>query len=307
MGKNTGGKNKKRNYNDSCANSMEQSQERHQAMRKKMKVTQMERALDRELKALKALRAVPGKPTGKEQLPRPLVAEGCYTWDEAKAYLEARLGVAVALLDMEKSEDACRHYNALVQMDLEDHLKVKPILLRTLLDLGALENAKEFLDANPAAVDSANATQFTWSKAVLEYILWQVLEDDEGSEEKARNSWEAAYKANPHVATVLAWNETFVEEILAWPNLIEKLPKENMPVKGIEEALTFCHKGGLEVWMDAEGALEWSSTLLSEMDEAEREKVELFEGCCGDPMWLEMYEAAVEKAAAALSDGNEEN
>ena len=99
---------------------------------------------------------------------------------------------------------------------------MKPIFLRALLDIGALENAKatltltltpthtltprrpsskspdpltdpkEFLDAHPAAPGSPHATLFLWSSALLEYVLWSVLDDDEGSEEKADAAWAKA-------------------------------------------------------------------------------------------------------------------
>jgi len=58
--------------------------------------------------------------------------------------------------------------------------------------------------------------------------------------------------------------------------------------------------------MDAEGSIEWNAMNLASMDAADREKVELGDGCCGDQMWLEMFEAAVKKAADAMSDVGEE-
>jgi len=242
------------------------------------------------------------------------VAEGAYTWEEAQKYLEARLDLAKACIDAEKNEEACRHYSALVQMDPEaDHLQTKPIFLRALLDLGALENAKDFLDAHPAAAGSPDATLFAWSEALLEYVLWSVLDDDEGSEEKACAAWAKAYQANPHVATILAWHESFVEEVLGWQDMMEKLSQLATPSSpspgpcgGIEEALLYAHQGGLEAWMDAEGALEWSTNNLGELDHEQREKVELNEGCCADEEWLELFEKAVEKGAAEASDGGEE-
>ena len=58
-----------------------------------------------------------------------MVAEGVYTWDEARAYLTARLEVARACIEAERSEEACRHYSALVQMDPnDDHLQALPPL-----------------------------------------------------------------------------------------------------------------------------------------------------------------------------------
>lgn len=40
---------------------------------------------------------------------------------------------------------------------------------------------------------------------------------------------------------------------------------------GIEEALLYCHQGGLEAWMDAEGALTWNTAALGEMETTARE------------------------------------
>jgi len=185
MGKKSTGQGKKRNFNDTMASSMASSEERAHIVRKQMKVKLMDRVYERELKALKSLRSVPGELEGKEKLPRPLIGDGLYSHEEVKKYLEARLDLAGSLLESEKAEDACRHYSAIVKMDPADSLKVKPTFLKALLELGALENAKEFLDANSTKVGANEHALFMWSSAVLEYVLWAVLEDEDGSEEKA--------------------------------------------------------------------------------------------------------------------------
>lgn len=107
---------------------------------------------------------------------------------------------------MEKAEDACRALSDLCKLDPADHVQVRaslcvlpsgfltlsvqarPDLLRTLLDMGLVENVKDILDEYTVPEGSPHAVLFAWSKAVVEYALWAVLEDGEGSEESAKKA-----------------------------------------------------------------------------------------------------------------------
>ena len=118
---------------------------------------------------------------------------GAFSKDpETQPYLQARLGLAEALIDQGRHAEAVAHYRALLELDPDDSLGVRYILLAHLLREGANDEAGRLL------AEYDDDTQPLWLHGRL---LWRYR--SEGDVESTREAFAAAVGANPHVVKYL--------------------------------------------------------------------------------------------------------
>jgi tetratricopeptide (TPR) repeat protein len=111
---------------------------------------------------------------------------------ETRPYMRARLGLAGALRDLGRHDEALAHYRALLELNPGDNQGVRYLLLTALLERGLNEEAGVLL------AEHEHDLQALWPYGRL---LWR-LRVDRGSPE-TREAFDAAIQANPYVVSYL--------------------------------------------------------------------------------------------------------
>ena len=153
---------------------------------------------------------------------------------ETRPYMQARLGLAEALIDMNRHAEAVAHYRALLELDPNDSLGVRYILLAHLLRDGANDEAGRLL------ADYEDDTQALWPFGRL---LWRYR--TEGDAESTREAFAAAVGANPHVV-----------KYLLDPDAMPDPDAESFELGSREEA-AYVADALVDAFESTEGALEW--------------------------------------------------
>ena len=153
---------------------------------------------------------------------------------ETRPYMRARLGLAEALLDLERHADAAAHFRALLELNPDDDQGVRYILLAHLLHEGANDEAGRLLAAY------ADDAQALWPYGRL---LWRYR--SEGDAESTRDAFVAAIGANPYV----------VKDLLD-PDAMPAADAPSFELGSREEA-AYVADALLDAFVSTEGALEW--------------------------------------------------
>jgi tetratricopeptide (TPR) repeat protein len=129
----------------------------------------------------------------------PLGAEGFASlrgefWGhlETRPYMRARLGLAGALGDVGRHDEALAHYRAMLELNPGDNQGVRYLLLVALLDLGVNHEAGILL------AEYEDDLQALWPYGRL---LWRLRVD--GATASTRAAFDAAIQANPYVVSYL--------------------------------------------------------------------------------------------------------
>ncbi|KAI9918520.1 hypothetical protein PsorP6_011628 [Peronosclerospora sorghi] len=121
-----------------------------------------------------------------------------------------------------------------------------------------------------------------YCQVIVEYVSWEVLEEVGSSEEIVEVAFRRAYQLNPFIAVVIAFHETFFQ-------VMEYVEDIKDPKRGsIEEAFVYASQN-VGVWIETVGAYQWIEKELNKLPlpEATEEDV-------SDKMYLGMYETAIE-------------
>ena len=153
---------------------------------------------------------------------------------ETRPYMQARLGLAQALTDLNRHADAVAHYRALLELDPGDSLGVRYILLAHLLQEGANDEAGRLL------AEYDDDAQALWPYGRL---LWRYR--GEGDAESTREAFAAAVGANPHVVKYLLDPDA--------------MPDPDAPSfeLGSREEAAYVADALVDAFEATEGALEW--------------------------------------------------
>jgi tetratricopeptide (TPR) repeat protein len=168
---------------------------------------------------------------------------------ETQPYLQARLGLAEALADQGRHADAVAHYRALLELDPNDSLGVRYILLAHLLREGANDDAGRLL------AEYEDDTQAMWPYGRL---LWRYRTD--GDAETTREAFAAAVGANPHVVKYLRDPDT--------------MPDPDAPSfeLGSREEAAYVADALFDAFGSTEGALEWLASQAAQATRRRRSK-----------------------------------
>ena len=153
---------------------------------------------------------------------------------ETRPYMQARLGLAEALIDLDRHADALNHYRALLELDPSDSLGVRYILLAQLLHEGSNDEAGRLL------AEYEDDAQALWPYGRL---LWRYRSD--GDAESTREAFAAAVGANPHVVKYLLDPDS--------------MPDPDAPSLelGSREEAAYVADALIDAFQSTEGALEW--------------------------------------------------
>ena len=111
---------------------------------------------------------------------------------ETRPYMRARLGLAQALRDLGRDDDAVAHYRALLELNPGDNQGVRYLLLAALLQRGLNDEAGVLLS------EHEGDPQALWPYGRL---LWRFRVD--GGSARTRAAFDAAVLANPYVVSYL--------------------------------------------------------------------------------------------------------
>lgn len=111
---------------------------------------------------------------------------------ETRPYMRARLGLAQALRDLGRDDEAVGHYQALLELNPGDNQGVRYLLLAALLQRGMNDEAGVLLSEHEGDF------QALWPFGRL---LWQLRVD--GDTVRTRAAFDAAIRANPYVVPYL--------------------------------------------------------------------------------------------------------
>lgn len=184
-----------------------------------------------------------------------------------------------------------QNYELCMKLDPSDVVRSREGFTCALIDDGRGAEARELLDkysGNSSAV-------LAYCRVVLEYVSWEVLEEEGSSEKVVQAAFKKAFALNPFIAVFLGAHETFFQ-------VVEYVEDIKEPRAGsIEEAFVYCCSN-IGVWVDTVGATAWIEKELAELPPPVAS-----EEHASDKMYLGMYETAVEMHKERVAEEAEEN
>lgn len=159
---------------------------------------------------------------------------GFWLLDETRPYLRARLGIAEALRELDRPEEAAAQYQEILRFDDTDHTGSRYELADLYFELGRLETLGELLDR---FADDRFA-YWSFSRALLQFRL-------HGDSPAALRALRTACQSNPYVPVYLLGEKELPEELLGFFT------------PGTEEEAAHYANDALEAWEEADQALDW--------------------------------------------------
>ncbi|KAH7468454.1 hypothetical protein KRP22_012087 [Phytophthora ramorum] len=310
-------------FAQNCMNDMRSSQDKRQHNRLRMRVVQLQRAVDRKLLELHAFPKNPPPPkpvarTGPKppsewklkgaarpaallakiaageldecgnEFPKPLETFDLYAQtlqdgnlaenEHTKTYLSMLKQLAAACCEAGMADRGIKNYELCMSLDKTDSFHSREGLACALVDEGRGAEARKLIDEHK---DDESAV-LAYCQVIIEYVSWEVLEEEGSSEEVVQEALRKAFALNPFMAVVIAYHEAFFQSV-------EYVDEIKDPKRGsVEEAFVYVSQN-VGVWVDTVGAYEWIAKELHELPQpvATQEHV-------SDEMYLGMYETGIE-------------
>jgi tetratricopeptide (TPR) repeat protein len=152
-----------------------------------------------------------------------------------RPYMRARFGLAQCLEELGNLGEAVQHYRELLRLNQNDNQGVRHMLIRSLLELNANEEAAKLLKEYK---DDECLALWCYARALLTFR-------QKGDTSTARNHLKKALEVNGHVPKYL----------LGYEEMPDSLPAGYSP--GSENEAIICSEQLADVWEDTEGAMEW--------------------------------------------------
>ncbi|KAJ0408653.1 hypothetical protein ATCC90586_006354 [Pythium insidiosum] len=317
-----------------AADSKQENQEKKDQNRKRMRVVQLQRSLDRKEKELRNYpkNPVPAKeprPKGPlrpeewklkgaarpaamlariaageldergNEIPKPIETIDLFKQlqqekklaqdPRSREYLVILKQLAEACCQAGMPDRGIKNYRLCMTLDKEDTLRSREGLTCALIDEGKGAEARALIEkyrGNASAV-------LAYCRVILEYVSWEVLEEEGSSEEVVREAFLEAFQLNPFIAVFISAHESFFQAV----EYVEDIKEPQ--VGTIEEAFVYCCNN-IGVWLDTVGASAWIEKELAELPEPTATSEH-----CSDEMYLGMYETAIEMHKEALAEADD--
>jgi hypothetical protein len=210
--------------------------------------------------------------------------------EETRPFLEILRDASDACRAAGKADDAVKFLRELESLDSADTMDVRPALVLAVLDAdadgdGAFQ-ARAILERHP----KDQRTTLQYSRALIEYIGWRLLEEDGCTEETATAALAAAIASNPFVAIFIAHNDSFVKFVD--PAEVDSkigTGKRSVNQGTVEEAFRYS-VDGLSCWHSTDGGAEW---VLNHLPAPLPAPV-------GSELWTGIYNEALEHAMESM-------
>jgi len=202
--------------------------------------------------------------------------------EEGQKLLKIMLKLSVALYNISgRRKEAERLLIRMREYDAEDHLRARDALLRLYLDTAQGERVREIL----TSFSADQSALFSYSRVLLEYISYNLLEEEESSSEAGERELLTAYSHNPYVLWLLAYPDAFSLSFSHISSLSTSLPqsesereregeterereeeeeereREEYAVGSLEEAFLFFELDA-PLWRETEGVCDWCREVI---------------------------------------------
>ncbi|KAK1946427.1 hypothetical protein P3T76_001980 [Phytophthora citrophthora] len=322
-------------FAQNCMDNMDASMDKKQQNRRRMRVVQLQRSVERKLQELRAFPKNPPPPKAAarkgpkppsewklkgaarpaamlakiaageldecgNEFPKPvetfdlyekMVKQGNLAENKGtKEYLGLLKQLAAACCEAGMSDRGIKNYELCMSLDKTDSCHSREGLVCALVDEGRGAEARALIEEHK---DDSSAV-LAYCQVIIEYVSWEVLEEDGSSEEVVQKAFRKAFALNPFMAVVIAYHETFFQ-------VMEYVDEIKDPKRGsIEEAFVYVSQN-IGVWMDTVGAYQWIEKELNELSEPAATKEDV-----SDEMFLGMYETAIEMHKEMLAEADAE-
>ncbi|OQR97685.1 hypothetical protein ACHHYP_10135 [Achlya hypogyna] len=210
--------------------------------------------------------------------------------EETIEYLRLRKELALATCQAGLIEEGIAHFEACMELDPTDKVCAREGLVCALVDEGRADEARVFLDR----FDTTTAV-LEYCRVIIEYVSWEVLEEEGSSEELVQAAFEKAWQLNPFIAMFIAGYESF-NAVVEYVDEIK-----SFAAGSIEESFVYCATN-IGVWLDTVGAQAWIQKEIDARDEPVVDETKF-----ADDMYLGMYNTAVEMHKEAQNEGGEDD
>lgn len=174
-----------------------------------------------------------------------------YFWGllETRPYMRAREGLATALWQLGREEEALAHYRDMLRLNPNDNQGVRYALLNLLLTLNREAEAKALL----MEYEGDASAEWLYTQALLAFR-------EEGANREADQVLQQALEMNPHVPAYLTGRKRIparLPEYIAW---------------GQESEAASYASGSLPFWRRTPGAVDWLREATASPEERRRPK-----------------------------------
>ncbi|KAG2787485.1 hypothetical protein JG687_00006949 [Phytophthora cactorum] len=322
-------------YAQTCMDSMQSDKDKKQQNRRRMRVVQLQRSVDRKLQELRAFpkNAPPPKAPARKgpkppsewklkgaarpaallakiaageldecgnEFPKPVETFDLYEkmlkegkmaeHKDTKEYISLLKQLAGACCEAGMPDRGIKNYELCMSLDKTDSFHSREGLACALVDEGRGAEARALIEEHK----DENSAVLAYCQVIIEYVSWEVLEEEGSSEEVVQKAFRKAFALNPFMAVVIAYHETFFQ-------VMEYVDEIKDPKRGsIEEAFVYVSQN-ISVWMDTVGAYQWIEKELNELSEPAATKEDV-----SDEMYLGMYETAIEMHKEMLAEAEAE-
>ncbi|KAF4135479.1 hypothetical protein GN958_ATG15361 [Phytophthora infestans] len=321
-------------FAQTCMNSMQSNKDKKHQNRRRMRVVQLQRSVDRKLQELRAFpkNPAPPKPARKgpkppsewklkgaarpaallakiaageldecgNEFPKPVETFDLYEMmfkegkmaehNDTKEYISLLKQLAAACCEAGMPDRGIKNYELCMSLDKADYFHSREGLACALVDEGRGAEARALIEEHK----DEDSAVLAYCQVVIEYVSWEVLEEEGSSEEVVQKAFRKAFALNPFLAVVIAYHEAFFQ-------VMEYVEEITDPKRGsIEEAFVYISQN-IGVWVDTVGAHQWIEKELNELSEPAATKEDVSE-----EMYLGMYETAIEMHKEMLAEAEAE-
>lgn len=177
---------------------------------------------------------------------------------QTKVYLDLLTQLAVACGEAGFTRKEAETYERVLQIDAEDKDNCRHLYVMSLLDRGEAGKARALIERFSA---TDTGTVMTYSMVLVEVVSWMALEEAGASEALATSAIERAYLANPYALVCLSYASIF-EDVVEYADEIN--PAKCVP-GSVQEAIWYCCRQEVKSpWSELEGGEEWLRSILKE-------------------------------------------
>jgi tetratricopeptide (TPR) repeat protein len=156
---------------------------------------------------------------------------------ETRPYMRARQGLAQAVWDSGRQDEAVTHYRDMLRLNPNDNQGIRYLLLDCLLILGRDDDAAKLVKRYKKDGSAA----WSWSRALLAFR-------QSGDCPESRSGLSQAIGDNKYVSALLLGNKKMPRQLPAYIGMGDK-----------NEAVAYVH-GAIAAWVATPGALAWLKT-----------------------------------------------
>uniref|UniRef100_A0AAV1TEK6 Uncharacterized protein n=1 Tax=Peronospora matthiolae TaxID=2874970 RepID=A0AAV1TEK6_9STRA len=207
---------------------------------------------------------------------------------ETKEYVSLLKRLAAACCEARMYNRGIQNYELCISLDKTDTFHSREGLACALVDEGRGLEARALIEQH----EDLDSAVLAYCQVIIEYVSWEVLEEEGSSEEVVQAAFRKAFRLNPFIAVVIAYHDTFFQVM----EYVEDI--KNAMRGSVEEAFVYASQH-IGVWVDTVGAYQWIEKELNELSEPVATKEDV-----SDEMYLGMYKTAIGMQKELLAEAD---